>query len=142
LRLIQLVSKRIKGEELRVLIDGQCPFCRLEARWLSRIDRNGKLSFEDINSSTCELEKYGLAHEQVMGRIHGILPDGTVIDGLEVFRQAYRAVGLGWLIAPATLPVLKQIFEAAYRVFARYRVPLGRLFGRSCPDDSCSISEN
>ena len=30
----------------------------------------------------------------LMDRIHARLPDGTIIDGVEVFRRLYAAVGL------------------------------------------------
>ena len=45
-----------------------------------------------------------------------------VIEGMEVFRRAYAAVGLGWLLAPSRWPVVGLLFDAAYRVFARNRL--------------------
>ena len=51
--------------------------------------------------------------------------------------KAYRAVGLGWLLAPAGWPVLGWFFDGLYAVFARYRVRLRRLFGRSCATGAC-----
>jgi len=36
----------------------------------------------------------------MQGIIHGVFPDGRMVRKVEVFRQAYRAVGLGWLLAP------------------------------------------
>jgi predicted DCC family thiol-disulfide oxidoreductase YuxK len=56
-----------------------------------------------------------------------VLPDGTVIEGMEVFRRAYAAVGLGWVLAPSRWPILGRGFDAAYRWFARNRL---RLTGR------------
>jgi hypothetical protein len=34
-----------------------------------------------------------------MERIHAILPDGTIVKDIEVFRRLYEAVGLGWVYA-------------------------------------------
>ena len=34
-----------------------------------------------------------------MERIHGILPDGSVVVDVEVFRRCYDLVGLGWVYA-------------------------------------------
>jgi hypothetical protein len=31
------------------------------------------------------------------------------------------------------------VCDLGYVVFARYRVPLGRLFGRRCDGDRCSV---
>ena len=78
---------------------------------------------------------YGLDPERAMARIHGVLPDGRVVEGMEVFRRAYAAVGLGWLLAPSGWPGLRRLFDAAYRWFARNRL---RLTGRpeAC-DERC-----
>jgi len=40
---------------------------------------------------------------------------------MSVFRATYKAVGLGWLLAPTGWPVLKPLFDLIYRLFAKYR---------------------
>ncbi len=43
-----------------------------------------------------------------MERIHAVLPDGTVVTDVEVFRKLYDAVGLGWVYAATKYePVMK-----------------------------------
>jgi len=73
-----------------------------------------------------------------MARIHGVLPDGSIVEGVEVFRRAYAAVGLGWLVAPTRWPGLRWLAEWSYQVFARNRL---RWTGRSsaCVDGRCEI---
>jgi predicted DCC family thiol-disulfide oxidoreductase YuxK len=66
-----------------------------------------------------------------MDRIHARLPDGRLIEGVEVFRRLYAAVGLGALVAPTRLPGVAHLLELAYRAFARNRL---RLTGR-CRED-------
>ena len=127
---------------LTVLYDGQCPFCRLEMQWLSQRNVSGVLAFEDISDPEFNAGRYGLVHEQVMGVIHAILSDGRIIRGLEVFRLAYWSVGLGWLVAPTGWPVLRHICDGLYALFARHRVPLGRVFGRKCPRDACGLKRS
>lgn len=122
-----------------MLYDGACPFCRQEVRWLSYWNRNGNLIFEDITGPSFDPAKYGVTFDEVHGTLYGVLADGSIVRGVEVFRQAYKAVGLGWVVAPTGWPLLRPIFDFAYRVFARYRVRLGRLFGRNCSSDSCSV---
>ena len=70
-----------------------------------------------------------------------MLPDGSLVEGLEVFRRAYAAVGLGWLLAPTRWPLVRDVAEAGYRLFARNRLrSTGR--GRSeCASDRCRIPE-
>jgi predicted DCC family thiol-disulfide oxidoreductase YuxK len=114
----------------KLLYDGQCPFCRLEARWLQSRNREGALAFEDIMQPGFDPSRYGVTQEQIMGVIHGVFPDGRVVRKLEVFRQAYGVLGMGWLLAPTGWPVLRWLFDAGYELFARYRIPIGRFFFR------------
>ncbi len=74
-----------------------------------------------------------------MGVMHGVFPDGRVVRRVAAFREAYRAVGLGWLLAPTGWPGLRWIADRAYGLFARNRIRIGRLFGRECPDDACAV---
>ena len=122
---------RVNGPwRIRVLYDGDCPLCSREIRFLERRDRGrGRIQFEDIAGPTFDPGAYGLEAREVMKRIHGVLPDGTVVAGMEVFRRAYAAVGLGWLMAPTRWPGLRRLADLTYRIFARNRL---RLTGRTC----------
>ena len=125
--------------EFRVLYDGECPLCAREVAMLRRLDRGrGRLAFDDIAAPGFDASRYGRSQAELMARIHGVLPDGTVIEGVEVFRRAYAAVGLGWLVAPTRWPLLRPLSDAAYRWFARNRL---RLTGRNepCTTDRCAV---
>jgi predicted DCC family thiol-disulfide oxidoreductase YuxK len=124
----------------KLLYDGQCPFGRLEARWLQRWNREGRLAFEDISAPGFEPQRYGVTHADVLGAMHGVFPDGRLVRKVEAFRQAYGAVGLGWILAPTRWPVLRWIFDGLYALFARCRVSVGRLFGNSCTAGRCDVS--
>ncbi len=124
-----------------LLYDSLCPICRREVHWLKRRDRDGRLSTIDIAAPGFDPAPLGLSAERVVARLHGIQADGTVVEGMAAMRGAWRAVGLGWLIAPTGWPLLRYLYDGLYVVFARYRVPLGRLFGRraaSCDTDRCA----
>jgi predicted DCC family thiol-disulfide oxidoreductase YuxK len=125
---------------LKLLYDGACPFCRREVEWLKRHDREGKLAMEDIAAPGFDPAQYGLTQQEVMGVLHGILPDGRVVQRLEAIHEAYRAVGLGWLVAPIRLPVVHAVLDRLYGVFAHNRVRLGRWFGRNCDGGACSVN--
>lgn len=123
---------------VKVLYDGECPLCAREIEMLRRLDRGrGRIAFEDIAAPDFDAGRYGLDQAAVMSRIHGVLPDGRIIEGVEVFRRLYAGVGLGWLVAPTRWPLLRPAFDAAYRWFARNRL---RLTGRpACEDGRCAV---
>lgn len=121
----------------KLLYDGQCPFCRFEVRWLQRWNRHGRLEFEDISSPDFDASRYGLSREEVMGVMHGVFPDGHIVRKVEAFREAYRAVGFGWLLAPTQWPVFRWFCDRLYDLFARHRVSMGRLLGRPCATGTC-----
>lgn len=105
-----------------IFIDGGCSLCSREAGLLRRLDRGrGRLKLTDLASPEFERSDHGLSYEQVMRSIHGMTPDGRVVHGVEVFRRAYEAVGLGWLWAPTGWPVLRPLADEVYRAFARWR---------------------
>jgi predicted DCC family thiol-disulfide oxidoreductase YuxK len=83
----------------KLLYDGECPFCRREVEWLRRRDRAGRLAMEDISALGFDPATYGLSREEVVRVLHGVKLDGTVLKGMDAVREAYRTVGLGWLVA-------------------------------------------
>ena len=99
----------------------------------------GHLALEDIAASDFDPNQYGCELADLMGTLHGAFPDGRMTRGVETFRQAYRAVGLGWVLAPTGWPLLRPIFDALYTLFARHRVRVGRVFGRHCETDRCAV---
>jgi predicted DCC family thiol-disulfide oxidoreductase YuxK len=124
----------------RILIDGECPLCKREANMMARMDKGrGNLVLVDIADPSFDAGTYGTTFENVMGTIHGVLPDGKLVTGMEVFRRAYAAVGWGWLLAWSAWPGLRVIADAGYRFFAKYRL---RLTGRknACEGGRCKIA--
>ncbi len=110
-----------------ILIDGGCPLCVREARFMRRLDRGrGRLRIVDIAAPGFDAGAYATTHEAAMGAIHGVTDDGRTLTGMEVFRRAYDAVGWGWLLAPTGWPVIKPLADGAYRWFARNRLRLTR----------------
>jgi predicted DCC family thiol-disulfide oxidoreductase YuxK len=130
----------VTGWRFKVLYDGECPFCRVEARWLRALGRRGgRLALEDIASPGFDPARYGRTLPELMGSLHGVFPDGRQTQGVETFRQAYAAAGHGWVLAATRWPVLRPAADALYRLFARYRVRLGGLFGRGCSAGRCAV---
>jgi predicted DCC family thiol-disulfide oxidoreductase YuxK len=126
--------------QIHILYDGDCPLCSREIQLLRWLDRGRRqIGFVDIAAPDFDAGVYGLDAGAAMDRIHGVLPGGTIIEGVEVFRRAYAAVGLGWLLAPTAWPGLRRMADSAYASFARNRL---RWTGRSggCTGGRCSAA--
>ncbi|MEB3242950.1 MAG: DUF393 domain-containing protein [Cyanobacteriota bacterium] len=130
--------------EFTILYDGACPLCRREVSFLERRDRrcNGdhpKLAFVDIDAPAYDPRAWqGVSYREAMGRIHGVDADGAVWRDLPVFRRAYGLVGLGWVYAPTTWPLIGSVAAAAYGLWARLRFVLT---GRPGLDQLCANRE-
>lgn len=126
--------------EFTVLIDGDCPLCRREAAFLRRLDRDrGRLCLVDITDTDFRPADYGRTMAELMGEIHGTTADGSLITGMEVFRRAYQAVGVGWVLAPTGWPGLRGLFDGLYRWFARHRLRLTGRGEKAC-EKRCAAS--
>ena len=119
--------------EIEVFYDGACPLCTREIDMLKRKDRAARIRFTDIAASGFDEASIGVPWPTLMARIHGRLPDGTLIEGVEVFRRLYAAVGFAPLVAATRLPGISQLLDLSYRAFAKNRL---RFTGR-CADDAC-----
>ena len=120
---------------VEVFYDGDCPLCMREITMLQKLDRLGRIRFSNIADPSFDAASVPLDHAALMAKIHGRLPSGEMIEGVEVFRQLYGAVGLGPVVALTRLPGVSHALDASYRWFAKNRL---RLTGR-CEDGSCAV---
>jgi predicted DCC family thiol-disulfide oxidoreductase YuxK len=125
----------MSDHEVEIFYDGECPLCAREVNMLRRLDRRTRILLTDIAAPGFDASALGLTQAALMDSIHGRLPDGRVIEGVEVFRRAYQAIGLRPLVALTRLPGVRQSLDAAYRVFAKNRL---RLTGR-CSAGHCEL---
>jgi predicted DCC family thiol-disulfide oxidoreductase YuxK len=122
----------VNPSEIEVFFDGECPLCVREINMLRRMDRGrGRITFTDIAREGFDASALGIPWATLMDRIHGRLPDGTIIEGVEVFRRLYSAVGLAPLVSLTRLPGVSQSLDWAYERFAKNRL---KLTGRCLPD--------
>jgi predicted DCC family thiol-disulfide oxidoreductase YuxK len=122
--------------DVEVFHDGDCPLCAREIALLRRLDRGrGRIRFTDIAAADFDAAAVGTTWRALMDRIHGRLPDGSLIEGVEVFRRLYTAVGFGPLVALTRLPGVSHLIDLAYDRFARNRL---RLTGR-CDGETCAL---
>jgi len=121
--------------EVEVFYDGGCQLCTKEIEAVRRMDRQRRIFFTDIDAPDFDPARYNKTREALMGKIHGRTGDGW-IDGVEVFRRMYAAVGYRRTVALSRLFGISQLLDAGYLVFARNRT---RITSR-CDADSCATS--
>jgi predicted DCC family thiol-disulfide oxidoreductase YuxK len=106
---------------LTLLYDEACPLCKLEVDNLKARNTAGLLRFVDISAPDFDPTPFRVPLDEMLAVMHAVRSDGTVVRGVEVFRLAYRAVGLGWITSPTGWPLLKPLFDRAYVQLARHR---------------------
>ncbi|WP_088893967.1 thiol-disulfide oxidoreductase DCC family protein [Leptolyngbya ohadii] len=137
--------------KIKLLYDSECPLCVREVNFLRRKDADrGLVEFVDIAADDYDLALHGgIDYETAMARIHAVLPDGTIVKNVEVFRRVYEVLGMGWIYAITKLPIVGWLADAVYGVWAKLRL---RLTGRAdleaivaernqrlCDTDRCRI---
>jgi predicted DCC family thiol-disulfide oxidoreductase YuxK len=111
---------------IKLLYDGACPLCLREVNFLRKRDAGrGLVAFVDIAAADyCAEANGGVDFETAMGRIHAVLPDGTVIKNVAVFRQVYEILGIGWMYAITKWPVIGSLVDWIYEIWADWRLVL------------------
>ncbi len=112
--------------KIKLLFDGECPLCVREVNFLKKQDRDrGLVKFVDIIADDyTPADNANIDFEAAMGRIHAVLPDGAIVTNVEVFRQTYDILGIGWIYAITKLPLVGRLADALYGIWADYRLLL------------------
>lgn len=110
--------------QLELLYDGACPLCVREVNFLRRKDAGrGLVSFVDIADDRYHPDEHaGIDFETAMGVIHAVLPDGTIVKNVEVFRRTYEILGIGWIYAITKIPAIEYLANLLYGIWANFRL--------------------
>ena len=129
-------------ERLVLLFDGGCPICVVEMTRLRGLDRLSRLAFVNISAPGFVAAAYGATREAMMGRMHVMCPRVGLLTGMDALRASYTAVGLGWLLAPTRLPLIRPLVDWLYLGFARHRMRISRWLGltRVSCDSACDVN--
>lgn len=112
--------------QIKLLYDGECPLCVREVNFLKKRDAGrGRVAFVDIAAPDYAPDANGgIDFETAMGRIHAVLPDGSVIKNIEVFRRVYEVLDMGWVYAATRLPIVGAVVDFLYGIWADWRLAL------------------
>ncbi|MEM9810997.1 MAG: DUF393 domain-containing protein [Pseudomonadota bacterium] len=116
---------------ITVFYDGACPLCRREIALMRRLDRRGKLQFENLADPdaaiSCPIDR-----RELLARFHARLPDGEMVSGARAFTESYAQVpGLGWVAILGRFGPTRVLLEGLYRGFLRVRPAIQRLVSRT-----------
>ena len=121
-------SSDVRDYPLSVYFDGQCPICRREIDLMKLLNRKERLQFIDFADPSYRAADHGLNQCELGRVIHARWSDGTVITGVEVFREMWNVVGFGFLARVSRQPTINKLLVKAYAWFSRNRL---RLSGRA-----------
>jgi predicted DCC family thiol-disulfide oxidoreductase YuxK len=130
-----MCEKPTADYEIEVFFDGGCPLCRREIAMLQRRDHERRIRFTDIDDPSFSPATLGRSYDELMTAIQARLPDGTWLEGVEVFRRLYAICGFRRLVRLSRWPGVSTALNLAYRIFARNRL---RLTGR-CSSGQCQV---
>ena len=113
-----------------VYYDGECPICRVEIGAMRRLDRDGRVRFEDIAADP-GLAPPEVGHEAAMRRFHMRTGDGSLKDGAAGFAALWAELPpLRPLARFARVPGVLAVLERLYRGFLIVRPGMQRLARR------------
>ena len=119
----------MKPYPLTVYFDGECPICRREIDLMKIFNRRERLQFIDFSTTSYRPTAHGLNQCDLGRVIHARWSDGTLISGVEVFRETWEAIGLGFLARITRRPIINKWLVKAYAWFARNRLWLTKRAG-------------
>ena len=120
------ISPESKSYPLTVYFDGECPICRREIDLMKILNRREQLLFIDFSTPSYHATEHGLNPCDLSKVIHARWKNGTTITGVDVFREMWEAIGLGWLARCSRRPIFNKLLVKAYGWFARNRLRLTR----------------
>ena len=125
------------GGRLLVCYDGLCPLCTREVKMIAKRDTREAIQFVDISAPDFSASSFSdQPLSELMAEIHARLPDGTLIRGVEVFRQMYERIGFSAVVGFSRVFGVRHALDVTYKVWAKNRLKLsGRCHGDSCPID-------
>ena len=124
----QVSSDDNENSKIDLLYDSECPICAMEVEFLKKRDIHNRIRYTDLSSPDYNPADHGnVQFADGMRKIRAVLPDQTVVTGVEVFRQTYNAIGLGWVFYATSLPIIGKAADALYDVWAEHRL---RITGR------------
>ena len=107
--------------KLILFYDGSCPLCTKEIVLLEKYDKSKEIQFEDITSDNFSERFTHIDLTKADAIIHGQLPNGEVITGMDVTFLAWEIVNRNKWLRLFKLPLIRTVTDWSYLIFAKHR---------------------
>ncbi len=127
-----------------IFYDANCKLCSHEISLIIKRNKNNNLIAAPLDDHIEEMKKHTITREAAMTLLHIVGDDDRVYIGMEAIRLMYRECGWNWQATVLGLPIIRQLSEIGYRIFAKYRYLMPRtLLHKDAPVDcengSCNL---
>ena len=116
-------------QSLTIYYDGECPLCLAEIHFLKSRNHQELLEFVDVAAPHYNETTHQLSCKLALATMQGRLADGTQLEGIPVFAEAYKRANLPMLAWLFSLGLLRPFLNAGYYLFARYRHSISKTIG-------------
>ena len=116
-------------QSLSIYYDGECPLCLAEIHFLKSRNARGLLDFVDVSVPQVDEASHQMSCKLALATMQGRLADGTQLEGIPVFAEAYKRANLPRLAWLFSRPWLAPLLNASYYVFAKYRQTISKTIG-------------
>jgi predicted DCC family thiol-disulfide oxidoreductase YuxK len=116
-------------QSLTIYYDGECPLCLAEIHFLRSRNKLCLLEFVDVAAPQFDETTHQITCKLALATMQGRLGDGTQLEGIPVFAEAYKRANLPKLAWLFSRPWLIPFLNAGYHVFAKYRHSISKTVG-------------
>lgn len=118
-------TNSVEVSKIDLLYDSECPICMMEVNFLQKRDINERIRFTDLSDSSYDPAEHGnVQFADGMRKLRAVMPNGRVITGMEVFRETYEAIGLGWVFHMTRMPIIHELADTVYDIWAENRLKI------------------
>jgi predicted DCC family thiol-disulfide oxidoreductase YuxK len=107
---------------ITVFYDGKCGLCSKEINHYRKIAPDGIFDWQDITESADNLKKEGISLSEGLKLLHAKDEKGQIHVGVNAFLLIWKQLKRWRILAALVgLPIIRQIANMAYRLFASWR---------------------
>lgn len=125
---------------LTIYYDSHCPLCMAEMLQLKNHDTHSQITFADLHAGNFS-EKYAhIDKNRAYKILHVERQSGEILLGLDASCEVWTTVGKHRWLKLLRIPIMKQVSDIFYRLFARFRGPISLLLTGKQQCESCEIN--